>query len=235
MNFQTLAKQIICVTFTLSLIPSFAGCGTGQQALSAPPTLTFTNTPAPTNTPMPSNTPTLTNTPTPTHTAMPTPTNTATPSTTPTPTNTLLPTLTPTAMPTVNTDDPNRAGIIDGQPHVLAANSVGWYAFDYAVNHMTGQRPLLTITLVNGNHSGVDFEVYAPENIFEWWNNHPTGRGTVYMIDCLTGQPSETGECQSPDLLWQGDFGADGTYYVRVINRNNSPSTYVLTIQSTNP
>ena len=236
MNFQSLAKQALCLTFTLSLIPAIAGCGTSQQAASAPATLAIMSTSAPTNSPLPSNTPTLTSTPTATHTAVPpTPNYTATPSATPTSTNTPLPTLTATAMATVNTDDPNRAGRIDGQPHNLAANSIVWYAFDYAVNHMTGQRPLLTITLVNGNHSGVDFEVYTPENIFEWWQNHPIGRGTVYMIDCLTGEPSETGECQSPDLLWQGDFGADGTYYVRVINRNNSPSTYVLTLQSTNP
>jgi hypothetical protein len=195
---------------------------------TAVPTATATATEV-----LPTETPTETVTRTPTR--PPTPTPTPPPSVPPTPTNTLLPTLTPTAMPTVNTDDPNRAGRIDGQPHNLAANSAVWYVFDYAVNHMTGQRPVGTITLVNGNNSGVDFQVYAPENIFRWWNNHPTGRGTVYMIDCATGQPSETGECQSPDLIWQGDFGADGTYYVRVVNTNNSQISYLLTIQSTNP
>jgi hypothetical protein len=145
--------------------------------------------------------------------------------------------LTPAAtpLPTVNLDDPTRGGTIDGQPHTLPPHSAIWYRFGYGIDHQTGKRPVFTLRLVNGKDSGVEFQVYAPENINKWWENHPTGRGTVQMIDCETGDPSETGECQSPDLVWQGGFGADGTYYVRVVNNNDVPSTYVLTLTEPAP
>jgi hypothetical protein len=143
---------------------------------------------------------------------------------------------TPGTAPTPNTDDPNRAKTISGAAGgTLAPNAVVWYRFDYANNHQTGRRPWVTITLVNGNNSGVAFAVYAPENIGEWWNNHPTGRGTVEMVDCQTGQPSETGGCQSPNLLWEGNFGADGTYWIRVGNNNNSNTSYILTLAQAQP
>ncbi len=137
--------------------------------------------------------------------------------------------------PLQNVDDPNRAGTIDNQPHTLAANAATWYRFDYANNHMTGQRPSVTLALVRGVDSGVAFQVYAPENIGGWWSNAPTGRGTVQMIDCDTGEPSESGQCQSPDLLWRGNFGADGTYWVRVVNNNNVTATFWLTMTVAQP
>ncbi len=228
-----ISKNLWLSLLLLSVALSAVACAavTTPTAVSTA-TRVATATSAPTATRAPTATMTAAYVP-PTETATAKPTEIAT--STPMPTNTLHPTLTPTEMPTVSPDDPNRASRIDGQPHNIAAKSALWYAFDYAINHMTGKRTLLTIALVNGNNSGVDFEVYAPENISEWWNNHPTGRGTVYMIDCATGQPSETGECQSTDLIWQGDFGADGTYYVRVVNTNNSQISYLLTIQSTIP
>lgn len=136
-----------------------------------------------------------------------------------------------TPVPAANADDPNRAGTIDNLPHTLPANSAVWYSFDYAINNMTGARPVYTITLIDGNNSGVGFEVYAPENINGWWQNHPTGRGTVYSIDCETGEPSEGGQCQSLDLTWMGHFGMSGKYYVRVVNSNSHASDYLLTIQ----
>jgi hypothetical protein len=157
------------------------------------------------------------------------------PSAAPTTSGTVASTVTPTTAAVVNADDPNRAVTIDGQPHSLAAQSAIWYRFDYVNNHMTGKRPRITITLVNGLGSGVDFQVYAPENISGWWNNHPTGRGTMEMIDCATGEPSESGECQSPDLIWQGNFGADGTYWVRIVNNNSNQVDYTLTFSETQP
>ncbi len=142
----------------------------------------------------------------------------------------------PTATPTVNLDDPNRATTIRGAAGgTLAPKAVVWYRFDYANNHQTGRRPWVTITLVNGNGSGVAFAVYAPENIGEWWNNPPTGRGTVELIDCQTGQPSESGECQSPHLLWHGNFGLDGSYWIRVVNNNSFTADYILTLAQARP
>jgi len=148
------------------------------------------------------------------------------------PTVRVIPIPVPTiAPPLVVVDDPAQARAIDGQQHILPAHSATWYRFGYGADPNTGKRPVMIITLVKGKDSGVRFEVYAPENLNAWWNNQPTGRGTVQMVDCVTGEPSESGECPLPDLVWKGAFGAGGTYYVRVVNDNNSQSVYVVTIQ----
>jgi hypothetical protein len=141
-----------------------------------------------------------------------------------------------TAAPTPNPDDPNLAKTITGAASgTLAPQAAVWYRFEYANNHQTGGRPWVNITLLNGNGSGVAFAVYAPENINGWWENRPTGRGTVQMVDCQTGQPSESGECQSSHLLWQGNFGMDGTYWIRVVNNNNVPTDYALALTLAEP
>jgi hypothetical protein len=87
------------------------------------------------------------------------------------------------------------------------------------------------LTLVNGNNSGVGFEVYTPEMINDWWENPPIGRGTAQQVDCDDGVPVESGECQSPDSNWVGRFPTGGTYYARVTNSNSSPSSFVLKVQ----
>ncbi len=133
---------------------------------------------------------------------------------------------------TVTTDDPNKAAAMDGQRHTIAANSATWYRFDYAINNDTGERPVKTIALVNGNHSGATFEVWTADALNGgWWNNTPIGRGTPYSMDCDTGERTGGGQCQSADLTWSGTFGTSGTYYVRVVNDNNAATDVVLTIQ----
>jgi hypothetical protein len=214
--------SFVCLFIALLL----GSCSSPSQiaiALVTPTaTATLTAPPAPTQTPLP-----------PTATAIP-PTATLVPPTAtieiPTATATATPTPIPTATLIVNLDDPNRAGVIDGQMHTLKANAAVWYRFEYAVNHMTDEHPVFTLALVYGNKSGVAFEVYSPENINGWWENHPTGRGTVQMIDCDTHEPSESGECESPDLSWAGRFRSDGTIFVRVVNSNGVPSNFILTI-----
>lgn len=154
------------------------------------------------------------------------------PTITPPPTVRPLTTLAPTIAPViVAVDDPNKSGTVDGLIHALPPKSATWYRFGYGADPNTGKRPIVTITLVNAKDSGVRFEVYAPENINNWWNNNPTGRGTVQMVDCATGEPSESGECQSHDLVWKGAFGAGGTYFVRVVNDNSVQSVYLLRME----
>ncbi len=132
---------------------------------------------------------------------------------------------------TANMDDPAKAIDIDNALHTIAAKSPMWFRFDYTPVNENGDRIVKTVRLVYGNHSGVRFEVWTPDHVNDWWDNQkPIGRGTLDMVDCDTGQPSETGECQSNDLTWVGGFGSRGTYYVRVFNENNDPVVFTLTI-----
>ena len=131
-----------------------------------------------------------------------------------------------------NIDDPNKSVPIDNAPHSIAANSATWFRFDYTPLTDTGERIAKTVRLVNGNHSGVRFEVWTPDHVNDWWDNQkPVGRGTVYMSDCDSGQPSESGQCESSDLIWIGSFNIGATYCVRVVNDNWQPAVFTLTIQ----
>ncbi len=128
-------------------------------------------------------------------------------------------------------NDPFHAPYIDNQAHTIAANSDTWFRFDYGF--IAPPRTVVTLDIVNGAQSGLGFEVWAPEIIAEWWKEKPTGQGMVLSIDCTTGTLRGGGQCQSKDLLWIGAFGSVGTYYVRVINNNSSPSQFLLTVQGT--
>ena len=127
-----------------------------------------------------------------------------------------------------NVDDPNRSTLVDGGPHILAANSATWFRFDYARSADPAYR-LKDVRLINGNNSGVRFEVWPPNHVNDWWDgNKPVGRGTVYMTDCDTHEYAEEGECPSPDLIWMGSFNFDGSIYIRVVNDNPVPSFFTL-------
>ncbi len=190
---------------------------------SAPPTAV----PAPTDTSIP---PTSTAAPSgaPTSAA---PTSTPPPSTTgATPTNTTEPTAAASPEAIAYADDPAQAIAFDAALHNLSAKSAMWFRFDYGPIS-TDARPVKTILLVNGSRSGVRFEVWTPDHLNDWWDNQkPVGQGTVNNVDCETGKPSESGQCQSNDLTWIGSFNMGGTYYVRVINDNTQPATLQLTI-----
>ncbi len=128
-------------------------------------------------------------------------------------------------------NDPFHSPYIDNQVHSIDANSDTWFHFDYGF--AGPPRTVVTLAIVNGAQSGLAFEVWAPEIIAEWWKEKPTGQGMVLAVDCATGTVVGGGDCQSKDLLWIGAFGSVGTYYVRVINNNSSPSQFLLTVQGT--
>ncbi len=117
-----------------------------------------------------------------------------------------------TAATTTSTkiDDPNKAVILDGTSKMVPANGTLWYRFEYVAD--TSNPAVKTIRLLYGNKSGLRFEVYSPEIMNNWWENHPIGLGLVEMKVC------DTGRCEADDLVWTGAFGMSGTYYVRVIN-----------------
>lgn len=118
---------------------------------------------------------------------------------------------------------------LDNQSHSLAANGSAMYRFDYALNS-DGTRPTVTITLVNGTNSGVNFQVWPPETIGDMADNKPIGIGSAQTVDCNTGEITGSGGCQSPDMIWVGAFGSGGTYYVLVTNGNNTQVNYTLKI-----
>jgi hypothetical protein len=131
-----------------------------------------------------------------------------------------------------NPDDPNRAARIDGQTATAPMDSATWHSFDYAVNNDTGEHPVVTLRLVNGNRSGVEFQVWTPESMTGgWFNNTPIGRGTAQTVDCDTGVLTGSGACQSADLIWSGAFGTSGTYFVRILNNTDADVDYMLTIE----
>jgi hypothetical protein len=123
---------------------------------------------------------------------------------------------------TPNLDDPGKATMIDGTAQTIPGNSARWFSFYYLADY--NKPPYVTIRLQYGAKSGLQFEVYAPERLGDWWNNVPNGHGTVFMGPCATGT------CATDDLSWGGAFGATGTYYVRVINPNPGDVSSVLSL-----
>ncbi|HEX7588019.1 MAG TPA: hypothetical protein VF478_06865 [Anaerolineae bacterium] len=128
-------------------------------------------------------------------------------------------------------DDPAKAVALDGKSQTIPANAVQWYSFNYLINTNVSAsvHPVVRIQLLNGNVSGLGFQVYAPEIMGNWWMTTPLGNGTV------TSTTSSDGTLNlSPNLNWSGAFGASGTYYVRVINNMANPVPATLTIQVIN-
>jgi hypothetical protein len=116
------------------------------------------------------------------------------------------------------------APFIDNQAHPIQAGASSWYSFNYSVNPDTGERPVTTLTLVNGNASGVTFDVWTAQSAMDTADNTPIGKASSFNVD------SDSGMIQSSDLNWVGAFGGSGTYLVRVTNTNMTDSTAKLTI-----
>src|SRR5512142_2078951 len=127
--------------------------------------------------------------------------------------------------------DPLPAPFIDNQVHSIAASSDMWFKFDYGINGTT--HSIVTLTLVNGTGSGLRFQLWSPESIWNWWERPPIGKGTATSLDCDTHFPSMSGECRSGDLTWVGAFGAGGTYYVQVVNDTDMARDFLLVVQGT--
>lgn len=132
----------------------------------------------------------------------------------------------PMAAAGVDNTFPGGAMVIDNQTHSISANGSLWYRFDYA-----GDRSQIVLTLPNGNLNQLEFKVYTPAQVGDWWETAPIGRGTGQQINCDTGMPETSGACQADNLTWVGDFNESGTYYVQVVNPNSSALSFNLMIQ----
>ncbi len=124
--------------------------------------------------------------------------------------------------------DPAHAALIDNQPHIIPAGTSVWYSFNYV-----GDKSQILLSLVNGAASGLQFNVWTPARIGDWWNETPIGRGAAQNINCDTGVVEEKGACKSNDLIWTGNFDIPGTYYIQVTNPAANAMSGQLMIQGT--
>lgn len=143
------------------------------------------------------------------------------------------------AVPGAPNDSPAGADYIDNQTHTVPVSKSLWYRFDYRSNLPASERTLIYLTLVNGNNSGVEFNVYTfdqvnddlRDGIENWRQQVPVGRGTAQRFNCGSVTPRANGDCASNDLTWVGAFATSGTYFVQVRNTNPTPSSFTLKIQ----
>lgn len=127
------------------------------------------------------------------------------------------------ALPGVPNDSPAGADLIDNQMHTVPVEKSLWYSFNYSGGDTKPvNRSDAFLTLVNGNNSGLEMEVYTFtqvdddlwDGIQNWRDEQPIGKGTKAK--------------DSNDLTWVGSFANDGTYFVRIRNTNPYPTNFTL-------
>lgn len=129
---------------------------------------------------------------------------------------------------TLNADtEPTNAPYLDQQAHTLAAHDSTWYRFEFAVEHPFWLCRFLAcpdrevyygniiIRLPGAVRNGLQFEVYAPNQIAKWHAEDPVGRGNP----------------ENDDLTWAGASNEDSVWYVRVVNNTHRALDYRFTIQ----
>ena len=142
----------------------------------------------------------------------------------------------------VPNDSPAGAVYIDNLAHMVPVDKSAWYRFDYQSNTRAQDRTPIYLTLVNGNNSGVEMDVYTFDQVNDtlldqienWRAEVPVGRGTAQHYDCDNHIPRPSGDCVSNDLTWVGTFAESGTYFVRIRNTNLYPTSFTLNIQGAN-
>ncbi len=123
------------------------------------------------------------------------------------------PTLTPAPI-TVAPSDPNKAVNVDGKEHTLAARSEWWYVVTFPL-----ERNKLTITLVGGASNGLQYDIYTPERVNQWWKEDPVGRGNI----------------DGNDLVWTGDRDNVDKRYIRIVNPTERAVNIFLAVNTYKP
>lgn len=162
------------------------------------------------------------------------------PTGTPTPTETPSGQSSPASAPPAvaaspNSDNPGIAGTLGKSLGAVPAGTAEWLEFNYATNGDQVPRPPVLIRLINGATNGLNFEVWAANDMQgNWWENHATGKGSIEAMpgtNCAAstnlpptsdqaGEP--TRNCQTNDRIWVGAFGAPGTYFIRIFSDTNT-------------
>lgn len=113
---------------------------------------------------------------------------------------------------------------INNQQISFPANSVMWFRFQYPGGN-PGNRPPVTVTLLNGNWGHLSFKVWTPEQAADMTNQVAIGQGTAVKLNCRIST------CPSSDLTWGGAFFTPGTYYVEVFNNTPDAVSATLVVQ----
>jgi hypothetical protein len=104
-------------------------------------------------------------------------------------------------------DNPSMAVALDTQAHTIAAGEAQWYHFD-----LTGSNgAYVVLSLPGGSHSGLQFQVFASDQIHDWTIEDPTGIGNVE---------------DNGDLDWATQVDMNSDWFVRVINDNPQSATF---------
>jgi hypothetical protein len=141
--------------------------------------------------------------------------------------------------PIIVNDSPAGAAYIDNLPHSVDISKSAWYRFDYQTTLRASDRSPIYLTLVNGNNTGVEMDVYTFDQVNDdladqtenWRAENPVGRGTAQHYNCSNHLPRVDGDCISNNLTWVGTFANSGTVYVRIRNTNLYPTAFTLTVE----
>jgi len=104
---------------------------------------------------------------------------------------------------------PVGAPYVDNGTHTIPAKASTWYRFEYDGSHSQ-----ILVRLVDAKDRGLRFQIFAPTQMGDWWNQDPVGAGNV----------------QNNDLIWSGNSHEGGAWYVQVINDNPAPMPFQLTV-----
>jgi len=124
--------------------------------------------------------------------------------------------ITAVTSPTAPTNtSPFAAVVFDNAKHTIPGNTSLWYAYRYTGG---SDRNQISIKMINGNNSGMGFNLWTADGIVNWLDNEPIGRGT----------PS------GDNLTWSGNFNLSGVYYIEVFNHNFYPLEFDLKVSGKN-
>ena len=140
------------------------------------------------------------------------------------------------AAPVIPNDSPAGAAYIDNMPHTVDVGKSAWYKFDYQTALKASERQQAFLTLLNGNNSGLEMEVYTFDQVNDdladltenWRAEHPIGRGTATHYNCSNHLPRTNGDCTSNNLTWVGSLANSGSVFVRIRNTNAFPTAFTL-------
>lgn len=131
---------------------------------------------------------------------------------------------------------PNDPLMVPTGSQTIAPNATLWFYFDYIPNSGSsgrfgsrrgrGNTPTpANVALDAGHVTGIQFSIYAPDEISNWLNDPstpPAGQGTPYR-DLLTNDIVH-------DLYWSGGFKTPGRYFIVVTNSNSFAVPFQLTV-----
>jgi hypothetical protein len=104
-----------------------------------------------------------------------------------------------------NNTVPERALFLESKTYDIPANTSLWYRFSFPSDDS-----LVSLKVADGKNNGLTFEVYGWDQIAQWWQTDPAGRGNI----------------SGDNLVWSSSGDAWTTFYVRIVNDNAFAVSY---------